>query len=116
MPQRRLAPLQGGAWAAAGLPGWKGHEIDRVLHAARVTRTRQQVTHEAEFATLPDGVFLTLDTEHAPLLKWRGRLWRWSPEGYADAGVAPAGVVRVLTPTPTVAAIRTGYAPSAAVP
>jgi hypothetical protein len=99
------------AWAAAGLPGGKAHEIDRVLHTARVTRTRQQVTHEAELATLPDGVFLTLDTEDAPLLKWRGRLWRWSPEGYADAGVAPAGTVRVLTPAPTVAAIRAGYIP-----
>ena len=104
------------AWAAAGLAGWSAQEIDRALHTARVTRTRQQVTHETEIATLPDGVFLTLDAEHAPLLKWRGRLWRWSPEGYADAGVAPAGVVRVLTPTPTVATIRTGYAPSAAVP
>ncbi len=104
------------AWAAAGLPGDKAQEIDRVLHTARVTRTRQQVTHEADLATLPDGVFLTVDTEDAPLLNWHGRLWRWSPEGYAGAGVAPAGTVRVLTPAPTVAAISAGYVPSAAVP
>jgi hypothetical protein len=99
------------AWAAAGLPGWKAAEIDRVLHAARVTRTRRQVTHEAELAALPDGVFLTQNSEDAPLLKWRGRLWRWSPEGYADAGPSHHGKVRVLTPAPTVAAIRAGYAP-----
>jgi len=101
------------AWAAAGLPGVKAAEIDRVLHTARVTRTRQQVTHQAELTTLPDGVFLTLPgADDAPLLKWHGRLWGWSPEGYADAGAAPAGTVRVLTPAPTVAAISAGYAPN----
>ncbi len=109
------------AWAAAGLPGEKAAEIDRVLHAARVTRTRQQITHEAELATLPDGVFLTQpdagpDAPDTPLLKWHGQLWRWSPEGYSEAGSSGAGMVRVLTPAPTVAAIRAGYAPSAAVP
>jgi hypothetical protein len=92
------------AWAAAA-------EIDRVLHAARVTRTRRQVTFDADLATLPDGVFLTLDTEAAPLLKWHGHLWRWSPEGYSDAGPGRAGTARVLTPAPTVAAIRAGYTP-----
>lgn len=105
------------AWVAAGLPGWTAAEIDRVLHTARVTRTRQQVTHEADLATLPDGVFLTVaEADDTPLLRWHGRLWRWSPEGYADAGVAPAGTVRVLTPAPTVATIGAGYVPSAAVP
>ncbi|MCH8166783.1 MAG: hypothetical protein IIC03_02480 [Proteobacteria bacterium] len=99
------------AWAAAGLPGRKAHEIDRVLHPARVTRSRQQVTFDADLATLPDGVFLTRTTEHAPLLKWCGHLWRWSPEGYADAGPGHSGTVRVLTPSPTVAAIAAGYAP-----
>jgi hypothetical protein len=99
------------AWAAAGLPGRAAAEIDRVLHTARVTRSRRQVTHEAELATLPDGVFLTRTSEAAPLLKWRARLWRWSPEGYADAGTTPIGTVRVLTPAPTVAAIRAGYIP-----
>jgi hypothetical protein len=105
------------AWAAAGLPGEKAAEIDRVLHTARVTRTRQQVTHAADLATLPDGVFLTLpDAPDAPVLKWRGQLWRWSPEGYSDAGHSHSGTVRVLTPAPTVAAISAGYAPTAALP
>jgi hypothetical protein len=105
------------AWAAAGLPGTKAQDIDRGLHAARVTSTRHQVTHRAELATLPDGVFLMLaDAEDAPLLKWRERLWRWSPEGYSDAGALSGGTVRVLTPAPTVAAVRAGYAPVAAVP
>ena len=101
------------AWAAAGLPGASAAEIDRVLHAARVTRDRRQVTHGADLAALPDGVFMTLPrAAETPLLKWRDRLWRWSPEGYSDAGPAGAGSVRVLTPGPTVAAIAAGYAPA----
>lgn len=101
------------AWLAAGLPGAKAQDIDRALHAARVNRTRQQATHRATLAALPDGVFLTLvDDEHTPLLKWRERLWRWSPKGYADAGDLPGGTARVLTPAPIVAVIRAGYAPA----
>jgi hypothetical protein len=101
------------AWKAAGLPGRMAAEIDRVLHAARVAQTRQQVTHEAELAALPDGVFLSLpDGDGAAMLKAHGRLWRWSPMGYEDAGVATGGPsVRVLTPAPTVAVIHAGYAP-----
>ncbi len=83
-----------------------------MLHEARVTHDRRQVTYEADLAALPDGVFLTLPgAAEVPLLKWRGRLWRWSPEGYSNAGAASHGPVRVLTPAPTVAAIGAGYTP-----
>jgi hypothetical protein len=99
------------AWRAAGLPGVKAHEIDRALHAARVTRDRRQVTHEAECANLPDGVFLTLAYGRAPRLKWQNRLWRWSPDGYSDAVSCGPGRATVLTPMPTVAAIMAGYVP-----
>jgi hypothetical protein len=99
------------AWLAAGLPGEKAQDIDRALHAARVTRTRQQVTHEAELAALPDGAFVARPNQKEPLLKWQGRLWRWSPEGYADTGPGQSGTACVLTPAPTVAAIRAGYIP-----
>lgn len=98
------------AWLAAGLPGATAQDIDRVLHTARVTHTRQQMTHNASLATLPDGVFLTLaDHEDAPLLKWRDRLWHWSPAGYSAFRGLPDGTVRILTPAPTVAAIRAGF-------
>jgi hypothetical protein len=99
------------AWAAAGLPGASAAAIDRALHAARVTRGREQVTHMAAFAGLPDGVFLTLGG--VPHLKWESHPRRWSPEGYGDAVAAPPAAVRVLTPAPTVAAIRAGYTPAA---
>jgi hypothetical protein len=101
------------AWLAAGLPGGKAAEIDRVLHSARATRDRQQVTHGAQLQDLPDGVFLTRpDAPRAALLKWRGQLWRWSGAGYTGAGRANSGPVTVLTPAPAVAAIRAGYVPA----
>ena len=102
------------AWLAAGLPGAKAHDIDRTLHAARVTRSRRQVTHIADLAALPDGVFLTLpDAESTPLLKWQNRLSCWSGQGYSDAGASGSRLANVLTPAPTVAAISAGYIPCA---
>ena len=101
------------AWAEAGLSGRTAAEMNEALHAARVTRDRCQVTHDADLAGLPDGVFLTrLDRPQIALLKWADRLWRWSGEGYAETGPAGRGAVRVLTPAPMVAAIRAGYAPA----
>ena len=101
------------AWAAAGLPGRTAAEINDALHAARVTRDRRQITHEADLAHLPGGAFLTLpDAPATPLLKWERRLWRWSGEGYAEAAPGARGTVRVLTPAPMVAAIRAGYVPA----
>jgi len=99
------------AWLAAGLPGPGAVEIDRALHAARVTRDRRQVTHEALLGSLPDGVFIRRGEE--ALVKWGGRLWRWSREGYSLAGVAGREPVRVLTPAPTVEAMRAGFVPMA---
>ena len=97
------------AWLGAGLPGPGAAEIDRALHSARVTRDRRQVTHEAALETLPDGVFITTGME--ALLKWQGRLWHWSGAGYADAGAAGRGRAQVMTPAPTVAAMRAGFRP-----
>ncbi|HSF96979.1 MAG TPA: hypothetical protein VLA52_18275 [Thermohalobaculum sp.] len=101
------------AWAAAGLPGTSAAEIDRHLHQARVTRGRVQVTHAAVLSRLPDGVFLNLpEKPDVPLLKWRGRLWLWSPGGYSDSGSGTNGVVRVLTPAATVAVLEAGFRPA----
>ena len=97
------------AWLAAGLPGPGATGIDRALHAARVSRDRHQVTHEALLESLPDGVFIRCGDD--ALVKWCGRLWRWSGTGYSDAGVAGRGPVRVLTPAPTIGAMRAGFTP-----
>lgn len=58
--------------------------------------------------TLPDGVFV--HSAGADCLIWNGELRPWTADGYASP-VAAAGAVEVLTPRPTVAAIRAGYIP-----
>lgn len=82
--------------------------MDAVLHAHRVDRARSQRTHEADLAGLPDGAFVSLDG--GAWLKRGGRIHRWSPSGYDESRVAAPGIVAVLTPAPTVAALAAGYA------
>ncbi len=101
------------AWSAAGQPAASAAEIDRVLHKARVTRDRRQVTYQTAIESLPDGVFVHHDG--AALLIWHGRFWRWSEQGYGDAGPVRRGVTEVLTPRPTVVAIEAGFTPMAPV-
>jgi len=97
------------AWEAAGLPGMGPAERDRVLHRARVTRDRRQVTHRVEAAFLPDGVFLR--AEDGPALIWRGALLPWrAAGGYGPARALPRGLAEILTPAPSVAVLRAGYA------
>lgn len=97
------------AWEAAGLPGAGPAARDRVLHRARVTRDRRQVTHRAEAGRLPDGVFLRHEGRVA--LLWQGMLRPWREAGgYAGAVVPGDGAVEVLTPAPVVAVLRAGYA------
>ena len=96
------------AWDAAGLPGRRAAEIDRVLHAARVTRDRRKITHRAEVAALPDGTMIA-DGETAILLHEEAA-FAWSGEGYRETR-RPPGRVEVLTPAPTVAVLAAGYRP-----
>lgn len=87
-------------------------QIDHLLHAARVTRTRAQVTHSAPLDDLPPGTFLRLPGVAPPLLLHQDRLWPYTPAGYGAALPRPAGAtVTVLTPRPSVAALRNGYRP-----
>jgi hypothetical protein len=87
-------------------------ELDDVLHRERLTATGAKCTFTATLAELPDGVFVTRRGEaNVALLVSGGRLWRWSPAGYADAGPRGRDMVTVLTPRSTVRAIAAGYAP-----
>lgn len=97
------------AFEAANGPVATAAEMDRRLHAARVTRTRQQVTHEAPAETLPDGTFI----RHAgdAWLILGEALLRFSPARYTDRRARPSGAVTVLTPAPSVAVLRAGYRP-----
>ncbi|WP_291841947.1 hypothetical protein [Maricaulis sp.] len=87
-------------------------DMDKVLHKARVvSRSREQVTYAAALAGLPEGVFFRAAPDGEPLVRWRGKVWAWSFEGYAAGPDALPERVEVLTPEPTVKTIAAGYVP-----
>lgn len=84
-------------------------KIDKALHAARVTRQRQQIRHEASFSQLPDGAFVRFgDQPHLLSGKW---LLPFSPSGYGSPVPRPHHQVQVLTPRPSLQILALGYAP-----
>jgi hypothetical protein len=84
--------------------------LDAELHRHRVTRNGQRVTYRAPGNTLPDGTMIALLTE--AWLVWGGQRHRWSSTGYSDSRPLDHTEVEVLTPRPTVAALRAGYRPA----
>ena len=83
--------------------------MDRVLHAQRLDGRAKRL-HRLLVETLPDGAAIASDGV-AMMLK-AGRLLRWSPTGYGDAGPRPrAGAVDVLTPPEILDVLRRGYKP-----
>jgi hypothetical protein len=88
-------------------------EIDRQLHAERITPDRSKRTHHANLDELADGVFVLLPgVERTPHLVLGRSLLHWTASGYTDREERPLGlVVEVLTPELTVRAIRGGYTP-----
>jgi hypothetical protein len=82
--------------------------IDRRLHVERVDpRSRAQRVHEAELATLPDGVFVLADG--APHAVTGELLLRWTPGGYDAASRRRKGRAAVLTPPSLVAILARGW-------
>jgi hypothetical protein len=89
--------------------------IDRVLHDARIDpRTRRQVRFEAPLEDLPDGAFVLLPGDpSSPFLVLGDALLPWRPAGYGSQRIRQPGTkCVVLTPQPTLAVLRAGYAPS----
>ena len=85
-------------------------EMDKLLHKARVnSRSRAQVTHRAEFASLPEEAFFKATASGPPLLVRGGQIWAWSFDGYSLQDRNMPDEVEVLTPKPTVDALRSGY-------
>jgi hypothetical protein len=100
--------------AAAGHSG-KVTEFDTRLQASRaVPRTYAQRHHSAEAADLPDGTFLK--TDHGAALLWQDALLPFAPSGYGAPQRRPAGTVAVITPEPTVVALREGFVPTVCLP
>ena len=103
------------AWRrATGTPNASAGAIDRVLHEGRVDpRTRRQIRFEAPLDDLPDGAFVLLPGDaSSPLLVLGDGLLPWRPAGYGAARPRPSRTrCVVLTPWPTLAVLRAGYAP-----
>lgn len=83
--------------------------LDAQLHRHRVTRAGQRVTFVAPADSLPDGTMIAV--EGAAWLIWRGQRHCWGFAGYGVSRPIDGGEVTVLTPRPTVAALRGGYVP-----
>lgn len=85
--------------------------FDTHQHAARaIPRSFGQRRHRTEVNTLPDGTFILTDT--GPALFWQDGLHPFAPDGYAAPQNKPYGTVTVLTPEPTLNALREGYLPN----
>jgi len=100
------------AWTKAfGAPF--GHkEIDAKLHAARVTRTRTQIRHQAMLNDLPNYTFLSLRGQSFLVLDQS--LYPFIQDGYGapiDRDHLNNNEVTVLTPQPTLGVLASGYKP-----
>lgn len=85
-------------------------EMDMELHAARMDRRREKITHHAPLHSLPDGCFVQI--EGSSYLVRGDSLLLWSPEGYLEKRRRSNGpTVSVLTPEPIVRCLRHGYQP-----
>ncbi len=84
--------------------------MDNVLHAARaIPRRFEQRRHELDIGALPDGAIVWMGE---PKLVRADALRPVKPEGYGPPELRPrSGVVTVLTPPPTLGALREGYRP-----
>ena len=90
-------------------------EIDKIIHAERISRRGEKVTYKAFLADLPTGTFVCRAGQ--PYLLRDGLLFPWSPFGYG-AGIAlpDDGRVVVLTPKSVVNAFKSGYLPDMSEP
>jgi hypothetical protein len=84
------------------------HLIDRRMQSDRIVpRSHTQITYAATVEDLPDGAMFGQSSD--AWLIWNGRLRRWSLNGYGPPQKKKRGIVTVLTPRSTVAALAAGY-------
>jgi len=99
------------AWTAGFGTRPKAPDMDKVLHKTRVhPRSRTQITHRADIATLPIGAFIDLAGQ--PHLIGPAGLRPYQPNGYSGPTHRPvSGDVTVLTPAPMLTILQAGYTP-----
>lgn len=97
------------AYRTAWGGGRKAVEIDAALHAARIGPDRQQRHFMAEAKAVPDGAFIRHEGQSC--LIHSNALHPYNPSGYGPPLPLPKGQVEVMTPQPTIEALRAGYRP-----
>jgi hypothetical protein len=86
-------------------------DIDRRLHAERLTPQRTKRLHEARLADLPAGSMVAANGK--PWLVAEAELLAWSPSGYEDGRAARGSLaIRTLTPPSIIGVLLAGYRPS----
>ncbi len=84
-------------------------ELDRVLHAERITPGGAKRTYHELLSKLPAGTMVVNEADR-PFLIFGRALVAWRPGGYGMAMQAPADAeFRVLTPKSIVRALSAGY-------
>jgi hypothetical protein len=86
-------------------------EIDRILHAERVTLTRDKKTFRLPLDEVPHGAMFEHDGN--AYLHWHHGPLKWTAVGYErnDIALSESAPVSVLTPLPIVKLIHAGYVP-----
>lgn len=85
-------------------------EIDRMLDAERRDGQAKRL-HRLTAQGLPDGAMILAGGGGGFLALKGGEALAWSPSGYVARGPRPPGIVDVLTPPASLAALVNGYAP-----
>jgi hypothetical protein len=99
------------AWPGVAAADLDVETIDRRLHAERLTANGGKLTFTAAAGDLPDATMVR--AREATWLLAGGRLYRWTPGGYAETRrVRAATPLEVLTPATTVAVLHAGYEPA----
>jgi len=96
------------AWQTATGSSANARSLDAALHLARIDGHGQK-HHSASAESLPDGTFILID-QSAHLLAG-DQAHPYAPGGYTASIPRPQGIVSVVTPAPSVAAMAAGYRP-----
>lgn len=84
--------------------------IDRILDGERRSG-REKRMHRLPASELPEGAMLLATGGDEFLALRAGSALLWSPAGYVARRSRPTGIVTVLTPPATLAALKQGYRP-----
>ncbi len=83
--------------------------IDNILHKERMNNDGSKKTYEEDINSLPDGSFISLDSD--AYLLFDNEMYLWSPFGYKKFQPKITGKVTVLTPRSIVNTFIKGYKP-----